>query len=262
LRANYLFLVEKAWIDALHDASASSRYSNRLVEVDPNFIDSNIVQGVQNYVVGNLPQHWKLLGFLIGFHGDRELGIRQLQLVAERGVLSKYDARILLAAIYRRERRSQDAIPLLKNLAELFPRNYLFRLEQVQMYSDMGNKGEALAALADVDRLRREGQPGYKHLPVEKLNYIRGNLLFWYDDLSGALTNLREAAQHADQLDLGTAQLAWFRLGQTLDLMNRHEEAVPAYREASQVEVQSDIGAEAKHYISNPYHRKRTHQTG
>jgi tetratricopeptide (TPR) repeat protein len=262
LRANYLFLVEKAWIDALHDASASSRYSNRLVEVDPNFVDSNIVQGVQNYVVGNLPQHWKLLGFLIGFHGDRELGIRQLQLVAERGVLSKYDARILLAAIYRRERRSQDAIPLLKNLAELFPRNYLFRLEQVQMYSDMGKKDEALAALADVDRLRQEGQPGYKHLPVEKLNYIRGNLLFWYDDLGGALTNLREAAQHADQLDLGTAQLAWFRLGQTLDLMNRHEEAVPAYREASQVEVQSDIGAEAKHYISNPYHRKRTHQTG
>ena len=118
------------------------------------------------------------------------------------------------------------------------------------------------ALRVDVDRLRREGQPGYKHLPVEKLDYIRGNLLFWYGDLDAALINLREATQHTDQLDLGTAQLAWFRLGQTLDLMNRHDEAVPAYREASQVEAQSDIGAEAKHYISNPYHRKRTHQTG
>lgn len=262
LRANYLFLVEKAWIDALHDASASSKYSNRLVEIDPGFIDSYIIQGVQNYVVGSLPLHWKVLGFLSGFHGDRELGIRQLQLVAEHGVLSKYDARILLAAIYRRERRSQDAISLLKGLAELFPRNYLFRLEQVQMYSDLGDKGEALAALAEVERLRRAGQPGYKQLPIEKLNYIRGNLLFWYDDLDGALTNLRQAAEHADQLDLGTAQLAWFRLGQTLDLMNRHGEAVAAYREAERVAVQSDIGAEAKNYISNPYHRKRTHQTG
>lgn len=130
LRANYLFLVEKAWIDALHDASASSKYSNRLVEIDPGFIDSYIIQGVQNYVVGSLPLHWKVLGFLSGFHGDRELGIRQLQLVAEHGVLSKYDARILLAAIYRRERRSQDAISLLKGLAELFPRNYLFRLDK------------------------------------------------------------------------------------------------------------------------------------
>jgi len=262
LRANYLFLVEKAWIDALHDASASSKYSNRLVEVDPNFLDANIIQGVQNYIVGNLPLHWKVLGFLSGFRGDRELGIRQLQLVAERGVLSKYDARILLAAIYRRERRSQDAIPLLKGLAELFPRNYLFRLEEVQMYSDLGDKAAALAVLAEVGRFRREGKPGYQQLPEEKLAYIRGNLLFWYDDLDAALTSLREATRHADQLDLGTAQLAWFRLGQTLDLMNRHAEAVPAYREAEQVAVQSDIGAEAKSYISNPYHRKRTHQAG
>jgi hypothetical protein len=130
------------------------------------------------------------------------------------------------------------------------------------MYSDIGDKSAALRVLADVELLKREGKPGYKQLPFEKLCYLRGNLLFWYDDLDAALTNLREATQHAGGLDLGTAQLAWFRLGQTLDLMHRHSEAVPAYREAEQVAVQSDIGAEAKNYISNPYHRKRTHQAG
>jgi len=262
LRANYLFLVEKAWIDALHDATASPKYSTRLLEADPTFIDANIVQGLHNYIVGSLPFYMRMFGFLDGFKGDRELGLRQLQLVAEKGVLSKYDARILLAAIYRRDRRSQEAIPLLKGLTEQFPRNYLFRLEQVQMYSDVGNKAAALAILADVERMRREGQPGYKQLSQEKLSYIRGNLLFWYEDLAGAVTNLREATAHAEQLDLATAQLAWFRLGQTLDLMNRHTEAVPAYREAAQIAVQSDIGAEAKNYISNPYHRKLTHRSG
>lgn len=262
LRANYLFLVEKAWIDALHDAVASPKYSNRLLEIDPNFVDAYIVQGLHNYIVGSLPFYMRFFGFLEGFHGDRELGIKQLQIVAERGVLSKYDARILLAAIYRRERRAQDAIPLLNDLAVRFPRNYLFRLEQVQMYSDLGKKGPALSILAEVERMKREEQPGYKQLSIEQLHYMRGNLLFWYDDLSDALTNLREATSHPEQLDLATAQLAWFRLGQTLDLMNRHGEAVAAYREASQIAVQSDIGSEAKSYISNPYHRKATHHSG
>ena len=260
LRANYLFLVEKAWTEALKDATASRKYSNQLLEADPNFVDTRVVQGLHDYVVGSLPFYMRMFGFLAGFHGDREGGIRELQLVAQKGTLSKYDARILLAAIYRREHRSQEAIPLLKELSQTFPRNYLFRLEQVQMYSDLGDKQAALRVLAEVDAMKKQGLPGYANLPAQKIDYLRGNILFWYDDLDGALTNLQRATANADQLDLGTAQLAWFRLGQTFDLKGEHKNAIPAYQEAAKVAVQSDIGAEAKGYISSPYHRKLTHK--
>lgn len=259
LRSNYLFLVEKSWMDALKAASASRKFSNRILEIDPGFIDTNIVQGVDNYIVGSLPMYMRALGFVAGVHGDREGGIKQLQEVAQRGVLSKYDARIILAAIYRRERRSKDAIPLVKGLADRFPRNYLFPLELVQMYSDVGNKNAALSVLADVEQRKQSGMAGYKQLPEEKIAYLRGNLLFWYDDFQDALTNLKLATANAENLDLGTAQLAWFRQAQTLDLLNRHDEAIPAYREAANVSVQSDIGTEAKAYIANPYHRKVSH---
>jgi tetratricopeptide (TPR) repeat protein len=259
LRANYLFLVEKAWTDALKDATASRKYSNRLLEIDPNFVDAEIVQGLHEYVVGSLPFYMRMFGFLAGFHGDREGGIRDLQLVAQKGVLSKYDARILLAVIYRREHRPQEAIPLLKELSQKFPRNYLFRLEQVQMYSDIGDKQDALRVLTDVEAMKQQGLPGYSNLSTQKIDYLRGNLLFWYDDLDGALTNLQRATANSEQLDLGTAQLAWFRLGQTFDLKGEHKNAIPAYEEAAKVSVQSDIGAEAKGYISSPYHRKLTH---
>jgi tetratricopeptide (TPR) repeat protein len=259
LRANYLFLVEKAWTDALKDATASRKYSNRLLEVDPKFVDAEVVQGLHEYVVGSLPFYMRMFGFLAGFHGDREGGIRDLQLVAQKGVLSKYDAKILLAVIYRREHRSQEAIPLLKELSQRFPRNYLFRLEQVQMYSDLGDKQNALRVLAEVEAMKQQGLAGYSNLSVQKIDYLRGNLLFWYDDLDGALSNLQRATANPEQLDLGTAQLAWFRLGQTFDLKGEHKNAIPAYQEAAKVAVQSDIGAEAKNYISSPYHRKLTH---
>lgn len=259
LRANYLFLVEKAWVDALKAASASRKYSNRILQIDLSFVDTNIVQGLDNYIVGSLPLYMRAFGFVAGVHGDREGGIKQLQEVAERGVLSKWDARILLAAVYRRERRSQDAIPLVKGLAERFPRNYLFPLELVQMYSDVGDKTAALALLADVEERKRAGQAGYRQLPPEKIYYLRGNLLFWYDDFEEALRNLRLATANPESLDLGTAQLAWFRQGQTLDLLNRHQEAIQAYEQAAKVSAQSDIGTEAKTYITSPYHRKLIH---
>ncbi len=256
LRSNYLFLVEKAWVDALKAASSARKFSNKILEIDPTFVDTNIVQGLDNYIVGSLPVYMRALGFVAGVHGDREAGIKELQMVADRGILSKWDARILLAAIYRRERRSQDAIPLVKGLAERFPRNYLFPLELVQMYSDVGNKDAALATLADVERKRKDAMAGYKRLPEEKILYLRGNVLFWYDDFGAALTNLQQATSNVENLDLGTAQLAWFRQGQTLDLLNRHQEAIPAYQQAAKISTQSDIGIEAKGYISNPYHRK------
>ena len=259
LRANYLFLVEKAWVDSLKAATTSRKFSNRILEVDPNFLDTYIVQGLDNYIVGSLPLYMRAFGYVAGVHGDREQGIRELQRVAENGVLSKYDARILLAAIYRRERRSQDAIPLVKGLAERFPRNYLFPLELVQMYSDIGDKNAALTVLAEVEEKKKSGLPGYKQLPEEKICYTRGNLLFWYDDFEGALTSLRQATANIETLDLGTAQLAWFREGQTLDLLNRHNEAISAYQEAAKVSAQSEIGAEAKAYIASPYHRKIIH---
>ena len=257
LRANYLFLVEKAWVDSLREATAARKADQEIIEIDPNFVDARLILGLNQYIVAGLPFYMRALGFIGGFHGDREEGIRQLELVAKTGVINRYDAEILLAAIYRREHRAQQAIPLLKDLAEKFPRNYLLRLEQVQMYSDLGDKNSALEVLARVDELRREGVAGYVNLPAEKLKYLKGNLLFWYGELDPALADLKEATQKADELDLNTAVLAWLRLGQTYDLQGNHQDAIQAYRATMRTAPKSAAATEAKAYISNPYRRKR-----
>ncbi|MBV9294335.1 MAG: tetratricopeptide repeat protein [Acidobacteriaceae bacterium] len=258
LRANYLFLVEKAWVEALREATAARKADQEIVSIDPSFIDARLLLGLNQYVVGALPFYMRALGFLGGFHGDKEAGIRELELVAKSGVMNRYDAEVLLAAIYRRERKAQQAIPLLKDLAERFPRNYLLRFEQVQMYSDLGNKNSALQVLAEIDDLRTRGAPGYADLPLEKIKYLKGNLLFWYGDLDPALTDLKEATRNADKLDLNTAVLAWLRIGQTYDLQGNHQQAIGAYRETMKTAPKSQAATEASTYISNPYRRKRS----
>ncbi len=258
LRANYSFLVEKAWMDALHEAMAARKFNERILEIDPKFVDAQLILGVDKYVVGSLPFHMRALGFVAGFHGDKPGGIRKLEDVAQNGTINRYDAEILLAAIYRRERCPEKALALLKDVAARFPRNYLLRFEQVEMYSDLGDKRSALQVLAEIENLRVAGAPGYQHLPAEKIKYLRANLLFWYGDLDPALADLQQVTDKATQLDLGTAVMAWLRLGQVYDLQGNHERAIEAYRETMKTAPQSAAATEAKSYLSNPYRRKRT----
>ena len=254
LRSNINFLVRKFWIDSLRDATAARKLHNRVTELDPSNIDARLVQGLHDYVVGSLPLHYKLLGFLAGFHGDRDRGMRTVTLVAEKGNLNKLDAMVLLAALYRRERRAQDAIPLLEELVRRMPRNYLLYLEQIQMFADLGRKDDALRVLAQLDEMKRAGK--LKTMPVEKIYYSRGNLLFWYRDYDEALVNLAKATANTGDLDLNTTVNAWLRTGQSLDMKGQRARAVNAYRRAIAEAADSDAGKEAKRYLAGPYWRK------
>jgi tetratricopeptide (TPR) repeat protein len=260
LRANYLFLIDKAWIEALREATAARKADEQVLEINPDFIDARLILGLNEYVVSSLPFYLRALGFLGGFHGDKEDGIRQLESVYECGVRNRYDAGILLAVIYRREHRPRQAIPLLRTLAQRFPENYLLRFEQVEMYSDAGDKANALKVLGEVDALREAGARGYAQIKPAKILYLRGNLQFWYGDLPEAEANLKNALARSDELEMGTKTLAWLRLGQVYDLEKRHPEAARAYREVLKLAPESDLASEAKGYLSNPYRRKKTSQ--
>ncbi|MEO8026684.1 MAG: tetratricopeptide repeat protein [Bryobacteraceae bacterium] len=255
LRSNYLFLIRKSWIDALRDASAARKAHEKATDIDPDFIDARLTQGVYAYLVGNLSFMYRIMGFIGGFRGDKEGGIRILEKVYNEGRRNSLDAGILLAAIYRRERRPREAIPLVETMIAACPRNYIFRMELAQMYGDAGDKESALGEFRAVDELRRKGAPGFAHLTEEQLRYSRGNLLFWYGDTDRALVDMKAATSHPDRLDLNTSVLAWMRLGQLYDLKGQRKDAQSAYRQAIAAAPQAGAAKEAKKYLSRPYKR-------
>ncbi|MCC6340727.1 MAG: tetratricopeptide repeat protein [Bryobacterales bacterium] len=255
LRANYNFLIRKAWMDALRDITTSRKLQNQVTRLKPDYYDARLVQGVHDYVVGSLPWQYKILGFLIGFHGDKEEGIRTLQLVAQKGEQDRNDAKVILAAIYRRERRPAAAIPLLGELIRAYPRNYLFLLEMVQMYADEGNKQKALETLEELDRRKRANTPGFAAMPEEKINVSRGNLLFWYRDYDQAIPELEKAVSNVNALDLNASTTAYLRLGQCHDMKGQRAEALKAYRSCIELAPDSDAAGQARKYLSSPYKR-------
>ncbi len=255
-RGTYNYLVRKAWLDALRDTTAARKLHNRVVELDPANIDAMMMQGVHDYVVGSLPATTRALIIILGFHGDREGGIRTLRLVAEKGKDNKVDAEILLGVIARRERRPQDAIPICLSLQERYPRNWLILFELSQMYADLGDKDKALQALAPVEEIKLAGSPGFHTLSLERIEYARGNLLFWYDEPDSAIRHLRRATTNVNLLDPNSAASAWLRLGQCLDLKDRRDEARAAYRAVVRDWPNSDEAKSARRYLSRPFTQK------
>lgn len=255
LRANYYWLVKKAWRDSLKDATAARLLHNQISELEPGNVDAQLVQGLHDYLVGSLPWHYRMLGMLVGIHGDKEKGIRTIQEVARDGKDNRLDAEIFLCALYRRENQTARAVPLIQDLIQRFPRNYLLRLELSQMYSMAGDGKQALAAVAEVERLKTSHAAGYDRVPWEKIWFQEGTIQFWYRDLNGAMENLQKVAGAGDRVDLNTGVQARLRIGQIYDLTGRRALAMAEYRKAMAYAPDADSAVEAKRYLGTPYKR-------
>ena len=256
VRGSWEFLIKRAYRDALSDTGKARKFHERITAIDPDFADALLVQGVHEYVVGSMPRGVRIFSFLVGLRGDKSKGIEMLRKVQLLGVRTRLDAEVLLAATYRREKRFAEAIPLLSVLGDRFPRNFLLKFELVQIYSDLGDKRRALAVLDEMERLRATGAPGYKQVPKERVQFARGNLLFWYRDYDPAIEALKAATANAQVLDLSSGVLAWMRLGQLQDLKGNRDSAIAAYKQAVAFAPKSDVANESKRYIGSPYRRK------
>jgi len=259
-QGTYDYLVRKAWLESLREVTVARKLHNRVSEMDPARVDARMMQGAHDYLVGSLPLVYRMIGFLAGFHGDREQGIRTLRLVAEKGVDNKVDAQILLGVIDRRERRPWEVIPVLESLHARYPRNFLVLFELSQMYADMGDKAKALAPLETIERLKESGARGFRMLPEERIEFARGNLLFWYEDFDPAIRMLEQATAHAEVLDPNSGPSAWLRLGQCYDVRGRRREAQRAYAQAVAFTPASDPAREAKKYLSAPFTLAQKHE--
>ncbi|MGH9629605.1 MAG: tetratricopeptide repeat protein, partial [Bryobacteraceae bacterium] len=123
---------------------------------------------VHSYVVGSLPWVVRMLGFLAGFRGDRREGIEGIRKVAAEGSRTQVEAQVILALVYRREKEYAKAIPILEDLASRFPRNYLYRMELVNVLLEMDRDQDVFRQLKALEQ--------YPNLPGAKLAKFRSSV--------------------------------------------------------------------------------------
>lgn len=250
LHATYMGLVQRSFISALRLALQARSDNDRVLEIDPDYVDAELVVGIHQYVVGSLPGPVKLMAGLAGIHGNKERGLKMLRDDSERGVTTSVEARTALALFLRREAKYDEAARWNDSLKRQYPHNFLFWLEAGNLQKDAGRAQEAIAVYrALLDQSRHTGYFTNAHLE-----------LAWYG-LADTLRGQRDAAGAAYAYEQVLAQptvtpdlkrRAQLGAGMEYDVLGNREKAEARYRDVL-AEGESEQASDAKRYLKSSY---------
>ncbi len=133
LRADYAALIEDRGFTALRLTREATTRARALLAVCPTCFDAYVGTGIAEYLIGSLPLPSRLILRVDGYKGDKQQGLKDLELVAERGHYLGPFARILLAIAYIREKHPESARKLLAQLQRDFPQNPLYARELARL---------------------------------------------------------------------------------------------------------------------------------
>ncbi len=129
LRADYESLIERRDFDALKVIKNSRATAEKLLMIQPNYYDAYLAIGVENYLFSLKPAPVRWILQAGGAEADRDRGVEDLRLTAEKGRYLNPYARLLLAVAALRNKDLSRARDLLSSLAREFPHNRLYAQE-------------------------------------------------------------------------------------------------------------------------------------
>jgi tetratricopeptide (TPR) repeat protein len=194
LKCTYLAMVERGFGAGFRLALKARDDHQRVLQLDPEYVDAKLVVGVYEYVVGALPLPFKFLIGFAGITGSKSRGLEMLADAGKRGVITSIEARTVTALFLRREARYKEAVQVVRGLKSQYPRDFLFCLEEANLRKDAGEGMGAVAAYREM--LANSAKPGY---------FAEARLELAYFGLGDALRGQRHYAEAAQSYE----QAAW-----------------------------------------------------
>jgi tetratricopeptide (TPR) repeat protein len=251
LRCAYMAMVERAFGAGFRLATKAKDDEIRVLQLDPDYVDSKLVVGVYEYVVGALPWPFKFLVGFAGVTGSKSRGLEMLYDDANRGILTTVEARTVIALFLRREGRYQEAIQVVRTLKTQYPHDYLFRLEEANLLKDAGAGMGAVEAYRQI--LADAAKPNY---------FFQARLELTYFGLGDALRGQRhygEAAQSYEQAAVEKNVGAELKIrsllaaGEYRDLNSERQKALADYQAAIAVGPKTSRADTARKLLQSPY---------
>src|SRR5580704_752333 len=246
----YTALVERAWFSALRNAVGARHDHERVLELDPQFVDAKLVVGTHNFVVGTLPWSVKVAAAIAGLSGSKEKGLDYLRDVAKSDGENAEDAKVVLTLFLRREHLYDEARALMHELTVKYPKNHLFPTEVANLLRAGDHTQEAAAAYRKVWQNGREGKYGTLH--YELAAWGLGELLRAKKDLSAA-ASAYELVNQAPNPDPDILQKANLAAGEMYDLLQKRDLAMKRYETVLAGNANTGPADQARRYIKEAY---------
>jgi hypothetical protein len=127
-------MLMKRHYDALKHLKEANANAELLLHDHPEAYDAYVAPGVAYYVIGSLPASARFVLWFGGIHGDKQLGMSQVQKTADQGHYLRPFAQILLALSARREKMNDLAQKNLRELTQEFPGNTVYEAEYAKAF--------------------------------------------------------------------------------------------------------------------------------
>jgi tetratricopeptide (TPR) repeat protein len=251
LRAVYIGMMERGFVSALHVALQARSDNEKLLKLDPRYIDAQLIVGIHQYVTGSLPFGLKIVAGMAGLTGSKSRGIEDLREAGARGVITSVEARTALALFLRREAKYDEAITVTRSLTEEYPRNFLFRLELANLTKDAGRGRAAILEYQQLlEQARKSGFFPSAHLE-----------LAWFG-LADTLQGQKDYAAAAEAYNQATAQPTIstdlksrcdLNSGKMYDLLNERDMALRQYQVVLRQDGDSAQAEYARKYLKSPF---------
>jgi hypothetical protein len=251
LRCAYLAMVERSFSAGFRLASKARDDAQRVLDQDPNYVDAKLITGVYQYVVGALPWPFKIMIGFAGITGSKSAGLALLDDAANRGVITRVEARTVIALFLRRESKYQEAVQVVSVLKNQYPRDFLFCLEEGNLRKDAGEGMSAVTVYRQV--LADTAKPGY---------FAAAKLELAYFGLGDALRGQHKYAEAAQAYEraAGTSGVgvelkirSLLSAGQCHDLLGERPLAVKDYQAAIDAGPTTSRADAARKGLHSPY---------
>jgi tetratricopeptide (TPR) repeat protein len=251
MHAAFITLVDHSFVAAARQGFASRSDSEQVLKIDPGYADAKMAIGIQQFAVASLPRLLRIVVGIAGVSGNREKGLRLLREAAAHGIVTPIESRTALSLFLRHDGRYPEALAVQRGLAQQFPHDYLFRLEEANLTKDEGNGPAAIALYKEV--IADGHRPGYFFEPRLHMAYFgladtqRGQ-----NDISAAAENYLKAAAQPTCSDW-LRRRAQLNAGQMFDLLHNRPEAIRQYELASVGGGDQSQSDAARRYLKTPY---------
>jgi tetratricopeptide (TPR) repeat protein len=251
LHAAFLTLADHSYVAAARQGLAARNDSEAVLKIDPEYADADLAIGIQQFAVASLPRMLRWVVGIAGVGGNKERGLDLLRISAAKGVVTSVESRTTLSLFLRHDGRYPEALAVQHGLAEEFPHDYLFRLEEANLAKDSGNGPQAISIYKQV--LADARKAGYFVDPRLQMAWFgladteRGQ-----NDVRDAARDYLEAAEQPDSSDW-LRKRARLNAGEMLDLLHDRGGALAQYQKAAAAGGDQSQAELARRLMRTPY---------
>lgn len=225
------------WLTAANIGRKAYQAYSRLMEVVPGLPDNTFAEGMKRYYAAYIPENYPVVRAVSWFlpDGNREEGLKLLEIASKEGVFSRPEATYFLGNIYLNyESNYEQALNYFHGLVNQYPNNtfysrlYTRTLNHLQRY-------EAVIEFADVTLEKSENLPvKERRILEEEIHYWLGLAEYKQGNFVEALDSFKKSYDTGRELpnpEIRPIQaLAAYQAGRTSERLNNSEEASLYYR--------------------------------